>query len=226
VRRLAVSLAAGAGAVLLGAAPALAHSEWEPATAAPGSTPRLTLFVEDEKSDAGTTKVELIFPQPLTVAALPAVPGWTATVTGGAVGRTGTGVVWSGGPAPGDVEMPITLGPLPGRAGRLQFKVLQTYDNGEVDRWIDEWAAGAPEPGAPGPVLDLVGASVAPSTTAGPSTTAAATTTAPATTAADRAAAEDDDSGTDALPIVIALVVFAAGAAALVVFFRARRRTG
>ncbi|HKE75920.1 MAG TPA: DUF1775 domain-containing protein [Acidimicrobiales bacterium] len=221
MRRLAVTCATAVGALLLAAAPALAHNEWEPATAAPGSTPQLRLKVEDERADAGTTKVELIFPAPITVAALPAVPGWTATVTDGKVGASGTGIVWSGGPAPGDLALPVTLGPLPGQPGRMQFKVLQTYDDGSVDRWIDEWAAGAPEPGAPGPVLDLVGPAVAPSTTAGPATTAPATT-APATTQADQAAAEDD-SGSSALPIVVAVVVLAAVAGGLALFLRSRR---
>jgi Domain of unkown function (DUF1775) len=223
MRRLAVTCAAAVGALLLAAAPALAHNEWEPATAAPGSTPQLRLKVEDERTDAGTAKVELIFPAPITVAALPAVPGWTATVTGGKVGGSGTGIVWSGGPAPGDLALPVTLGPLPGQPGRMQFKVLQTYDDGSVDRWIDEWAAGAPEPGAPGPVLDLVGPAVAPSTTAGSATTAPSTT-APATTEAGQAAAEDDDSGTSALPIVVAVVVLAAVAGGLALFLRSRRR--
>src|SRR5262245_62933515 len=86
MRRLAVTCATAVGALLLAAAPALAHNEWEPATAAPGSTPQLRLKVEDERTDAGTTRVELIFPAPLTVAALPAVPAWTATVTDGEVG--------------------------------------------------------------------------------------------------------------------------------------------
>ena len=221
--RVTRTLVAATGALLLGSAPALAHSEWEPATAAPGSTPQLRLFVEDERPSAGTTRVDLVFPQPLTVAALPAVPGWTASVTDGAVGRTGTGVVWSGGPAPGDLELPITLGPLPAQPGRLQFKVLQTYDSGEIDRWIDEWAAGTPEPGAPGPVLDLVGASVAPPTTAAPATTAAPTTTAPPATGDTRESAEDDGASRGALPIVVAVVVLAAAAGALALFLRSRR---
>ena len=39
---------------------------------------------------------------------------------------------------------------------RLQFKALQTYSNGEIDRWIEDWPAGAPEPDHPAPVLEVV----------------------------------------------------------------------
>ncbi len=139
MRRVIASGVAAIAALVLVAAPVAAHNEWEPETAAPGSIIDLTLFVEDEQPDAGTTTVELHFPVPITVAALPAVQGWTATLMDGELGGPATGVTWAGGPAPGDVDLPIRLGPLPSEPGRLQFKTVQTYDNGEVDRWIDDW---------------------------------------------------------------------------------------
>jgi uncharacterized protein YcnI len=216
-------------AVVLVAAPALAHNEFEPAEAAPGSIIALKLFVEDEQPSAGTTKVELQFPQPLTVVELPTVPGWTATPVGGTVGGTATGVTWTGGPAPDDLELPLTLGPLPAEAGRLQFKAVQTYDNGEVERWIDEWAQGAPEPEHPGPVLDLkAGApgTIPPSTTTTSSTTS--TTLATTTTEADSAAAakDDEDDDSNALPLVLLGVVGLAGAGAAAYVLVKRRRGG
>jgi uncharacterized protein YcnI len=230
MRRAIASGVAAAAALLAVAAPAAAHNEWEPATAAPGSVVDLTLFVEGEQPDAGTTTVELFFPAPLTVAALPAVPGWTATLVDGQLGGPASGVTWTGGPTPGDLELPIRLGPLPGNPGRLQFKTVQTYDNGEVDRWIDEWPEGAPEPPAPGPVLDLVpgGPGSVPATTAAPTTTAATTTTTAAsttTTEADKAAAEDadDDSDGSFVPWVVAAVVILAVAGGGFAFLRWRR---
>lgn len=230
MRRVTAAGMTAAVALVLASAPAAAHNEWEPNTAAPGSVVDLTLFVEDEQPSAGTTKVELFFPAPITVAALPAVPGWTATPMDGQLGGPASGVTWTGGPAPGDLDLPIRLGPLPGEPGRLQFKTVQTYDNGEVDRWIDAWPAGAPEPPAPGPVLDLVsgGPGSIPATTASPTTTAASTTTTTAsstTTEVEQAAAEDtgDGSGGSVVPWVVAAVVVLAVAAGLVVFLRARR---
>jgi periplasmic copper chaperone A len=229
MRRVIASGVASAAALVV-AAPASAHNEWEPSTAAPGSVVDLTLFVAGEQPDAGTTTVELFFPAPITVAALPAVPGWTATLMDGQVGGPASGVTWAGGPAPGDLELPIRLGPLPGDPGWLQFKTVQTYANGEIDRWIDEWPEGAPEPPAPGPVLDLVpgGPGSIPATTAAPTTSAATTTTTAAsttTTGADRAAAEDtdDDSDGNVVPWVVAAVVILAVAGGGFAYLRSGR---
>ena len=229
MRRVIASGVAAIAALVLVAAPVAAHNEWEPETAAPGSIIDLTLFVEDEQPDAGTTTVELHFPVPITVAALPAVQGWTATLMDGELGGPAMGVTWAGGPAPGDVDLPIRLGPLPSEPGRLQFKTVQTYDNGEVDRWIDDWPAGAAEPPAPGPVLDLVpgGPGTIPATTA-PSTTTTApttTTTATTTTEADEAASQDadDDSDSNVVPIVVAAAVIVAVAGGAFAFIRSRR---
>jgi uncharacterized protein YcnI len=228
MRRVVASGVAAVAALVLAVTPAAAHNEWDPETAAPGSVVDLTLFVEDEQPDAGTTTVELFFPAPITVAALPAVPGWTATPMDGELGGPASGVTWAGGPAPGDVELPIRLGPLPNEPGRLQFKTVQTYDNGEVDRWIDNWPEGAPEPPAPGPVLDLVpgGPGSIPATTASSTTIASTTTTTTAstTTEADQAAAGDtDDSDSNVVPIVVAAAVILAVAGGVFVFVRSRR---
>ena len=230
LRRLLGFGATAVAAVALVAAPASAHNEFEPATAAPGSIIALKLFVEDEQPSAGTTKVELQFPQALTVVELPTVPGWTATPVGGQVGGTATGVTWTGPAAPDDLELPLTLGPLPTSPGRLQFKAVQTYDNGDVERWIDEWAQGAPEPEHPGPVLDLVagGPGTIPSTTAAPATTTSTTLATTTTTEADTAApAEDDDEDDDssALPLILLGIVVLAGAGATAYVLLNRRRS-
>ncbi len=170
IRAGAGATVVAAAAVVLAAMPAAAHTEWEPNTAAPGSIIALNLFAEDEQPDASTVSVELQFPQPLTIAELSPGEGMTATPVGGGVGAgtTATGVMWTVAPGSQDLLLPITLGPLPDQEGRLQFKAVQTYDNGEVDRWIGDWPAGAPEPDHPGPVLDLVagGPGTIPATTA------------------------------------------------------------
>jgi uncharacterized protein YcnI len=227
------SIVLGIGLVLLWAAPAVAHPHWDPATAAPGSIIDLTLFLEDEQPAGGTNRVDLQFPEPITIVALPAVPGWTATVVGGRVGGPAGGVSWVGGPQPDDLSLPIRLGPLPAEAGRLQFRAVQTYDNGVVENWVADFPAGSAEPDNPGPVLDLVPGgpgSIPPPTTAAPTTTAVTTTTAEATTTTgsddeEAAAASEDDDGGRALPIILAVVAAAAiigGAAAII----ARRRSG
>jgi uncharacterized protein YcnI len=235
MRRVVAAGAVAAAALMLMAGGAAAHTGWEPEAAAPGSVVDLMLFVEDEQPDAGTTKVELFFPEPLTVAGLPAVPGWTATVIGGQLGGPATQVTWEGGPNPDDVRLPITLGPLPSQPGQLQFKVVQTYDNGVVDRWIDDWPEGAAEPPSPGPVLGLVPGAAG---TIPPSTTVPATTAAPLTPAAptttteaeeESASAETDeadDSGTSAAVWLIPLAILAAVVAGVVAYLRRRRTPG
>jgi hypothetical protein len=145
-----------------------------------------------------------------------------------------------GGPVPGvtgtgssadDLRLPITLGPLPDQAGRLQFKALQTYADGTVVRWIDDWPEGAPEPDSPGPVLDLVAggpgsipATTAPAAGAPTTTTAAAPTT---TAGGEAAAADDDDSGTSAAgPVAVAVVVALVAAGGGWLWVRSRRAGG
>ena len=236
-RRLTLPLAAAAIAVLgvvLMASPAGAHTRWEPETAAPGSVVELTLVAADEEDAGDTVRVEMQFPQPITVAALPEVPGWTATLVDGEVGGAATGVTWEGGPTAGDLRLPITLGPLPAEPGRLQFPTVQTYSNGVEAPWIQDWPQGAPEPDNPSPVLDVVPGgpgSIPPSTT----TTAAPTTTtteAPTTTAEDEGedaappAQEEDDSddgGGSALPIIIVVLVVLALAGGAYLGARSRR---
>jgi hypothetical protein len=154
-------------------------------------------------------------------------------VQGGAVGAEATGVTWTRASAPPDESpvLPLRIGPLPAQEGRLQFKLLQTYSNGEIDRWIDDWPAGAAEPDMPGPVLDLVtGAAgdpppptAAPTTSAAP-TTAAATTTTESTTVSTTATADadddEDDGGVPVVPIALGALVVAGATAAVVVMRR------
>jgi len=212
--------------LVLSGAPAGAHTGFVPDQVAPGSIVTVTLDAADERDAAAMSKVELYFPEGVEVGARDATteaPGWAATVHADRV-------EWSGPPADGDQSFTVTLGPLPAEPGRLQFKVLQTYDNGDVDRWIEDFPAGGPEPEMPGPVLDLVpGAAGEVAPTLPVPTTEASTTTAPETTSTVGSSepvpfTSDDDgdgSGSDG-PLVIGLVVAVlVGTAA---FFVWRRR--
>ena len=230
VRRVLFLISLVAALVLVVAAPASAHTGFTPEEAGPGTVVDVTLNAADERDAAIITSVELFWPDGLTLTALapPAGPGtFTATMTP-------TGILWQGGSAEGDQQFPITLGPLPAEPGRLQFKVLQTYDNGEVDRWIEDWPEGAAEPAMPGPVLVLAPGgpgSVPPPTIATGDTTAAPTVVAETTTIAPAPPpvtepplppVEASDGG--AAPLLIAGVIIV-GLIAGGAFFFSRRRS-
>ena len=147
MKRTLTIFALASAAVVASALPASAHVELQPSSAAVGTTTKFNLFVEDEKSDAGTTKVELFFPKDTTlvVVAATAPDGWTVSAVGGSIGAAATGLTWAGPALDGNANLALTLGPLPTTEASMQFSLLQTYDNGDIDRWIG--AAGAENPG-------------------------------------------------------------------------------
>jgi uncharacterized protein YcnI len=150
--------AASAGVALAIPSVVAAHSGLEPDEVAPGSIVALDLVLANESDTAGTTMVELRFPQPLVIVDLPTTGCWTAEPVEGAIGAEAIGVSWtrpSADPSD-DPVLPLTIGPLPDTEGRLQFKVVQTYSDGHEDAWIDDWPEGQPEPPNPGPILNLV----------------------------------------------------------------------
>jgi len=206
---------AGLFAALVLATAAYAHVEVEVQPAVAGAAnATITFDAEAESSSAGINKVQVFLPAGLAPSAVtlkqgPA--GWTLapgtdnyTVSGPAL-RQGVNAVHS-----------ITVSQLP-NADRLVFKVLVTYTNGSIDRWIEEPTTANPNPDNPAPVVRLTPAPPAPTT---PPATTAAATTAPATSPAS-AAPDGDGGGNSWLWWVLGVVLLAAvlGAVAL-----ARRR--
>jgi uncharacterized protein YcnI len=137
-------------AVLLGpAAGAAAHVEIDPPRAAAGSDARLSLEVPNERAGAATGRIDVQVPPGVTAVRARALRGWKlrvreadgevrrATLTAPA-GRELTGT------ERGRFDLRMQLPPTPGRT--LTFKVLQTYDDGEVVRWIGP--PGTSEPAA------------------------------------------------------------------------------
>jgi hypothetical protein len=208
----------------LAAVTASAHSELSPERAAAGSEQAFTLTLENESSTAATVKVQLYFPdgQDLAVLAVPDVGEWTGAPQGGAGGGPGTlgdpapGITWqraSGSPQE-NPELQFTLR-MPERTGLIQMAVLQTYSDGHVDRWIEPWPAGAPEPEAPGVRVDVV------ASTSSTSQAASTTTTAPAPTTTK---APDAEKATSNRTYVIAGLVGLGVLIGLGVAFARRRR--
>lgn len=162
MRRIAISIAA-AGTLLLAPAAAQAHVTLQPSEAAAGSYTVFDVRVPNETEDANTTEVRVQFPPGFAEASYQPLPGWSVKVIkeklakpvqtdDGPVTEGVHEMIWTGSGgegriAPGQfVDFPVSV-QIPGKAGEeLTFKALQTYDNGEVVRWI-----GAPESEHPAP---------------------------------------------------------------------------
>lgn len=159
---------------------ASAHVTVNPRTAQQGGYTKVAFRVPNERDTASTTQLEINFPtdHPIASVSTRPVPGWTSTVQkttlaapisteGGQITETVSKITWTGGTiAPGTFEeFDVSMGPLPTDTDQLVFKALQTYDNGEVVRWIDTAAPGAAEPEHPAPVLKLTPADTSPAAT-------------------------------------------------------------
>ena len=141
--------------LVLLAAPASAHVEANPGTVEAGEGAAITFRVPNETTDANTTSVEIFLPEGAKFEFVQVKPlaGWQHTETKS--GDNITAVKWSGGKiAPGEYEeFSLSFGPV--EAGTLVFKALQTYDSGEVVRWIDPTVEGQEEPEHPAPTVTV-----------------------------------------------------------------------
>lgn len=176
VSRIAIAGGVAASTVLLLAGPAAAHVGVQPqGEAAKGGYATINFKVPNERDDASTVKVEVNFPtdHPLSSVTPQAVPGWKIDITksklakpldvhGKKINEAVSKVTWTADGSeikPGYFQQfPLSVGQLPEDADQLVFKALQTYDNKEVVRWIEEPKEGAPEPESPAPVLKLTAA--------------------------------------------------------------------
>ncbi|MGB8993773.1 MAG: YcnI family protein [Pseudonocardiaceae bacterium] len=156
---------------------AWAHVTVNPHTAQQGGYTKVSFRVPNERDDASTTQLEVDLPidHPIASVQTRALPGWTSTVQkttlakpittdDGQVTEAVSKITWTGGKIPPGSfeEFDVSMGPLPTDTDQLVFKALQTYDNGQVVRWIDTAPAGAPEPDHPAPVLTLTPADSTP----------------------------------------------------------------
>uniref|UniRef100_A0AAU2JQ06 YcnI family protein n=1 Tax=Streptomyces sp. NBC_00049 TaxID=2903617 RepID=A0AAU2JQ06_9ACTN len=171
--RISFAAALAAGTVLVLSGPAFAHVGVQPGEATKGGYATINFKVPNERDNASTTQLEVNFPidQPLSSVMPQDVPGWTVTVEkskldkpltvhGKQINEAVTKVTWSGGKIePGKFQQfPLSVGKLPEDADQMVFKAIQTYDNNEVVRWIEEAKEGAAEPQNPAPVLKLTAA--------------------------------------------------------------------
>ncbi|WP_335932501.1 YcnI family copper-binding membrane protein [Streptomyces sp. PTD5-9] len=180
VSRIALAGGIAASTVLLLAGTASAHVSVQPlGEAAKGGYASVNIKVPNERDNASTVKVEVNFPtdHPLASVTPQDVPGWDIEITksklakpldmhGKKIDEAVSKVTWTAkgdkdeaGIRPGYFQQfPLSIGQLPEDADQLVFKAVQTYDNKEVVRWIEEPKEGAAEPETPAPVLKLTAA--------------------------------------------------------------------
>lgn len=173
VSRIAAASAVAAASVLMFSGAASAHVGVEPqGEAAKGGYAVVYVKVPNERDNASTVKVEINLPaeHPLSSVMPQPVPGWKVEVTkakldkplevhGKQITEAVTKVTWTADGTkigPGQFQQfPVSLGRLPENTDQMVFKAIQTYDNKEVVRWIEEPTAGGEEPESPAPVLEL-----------------------------------------------------------------------
>ena len=160
-------------AVLALAVPASAgaHVTLQPEEAAAGGFTVLDVRVPSERDDAATTKVDVQFPDGFAFASYQPVAGWCVKVQmeklakpltshGEEITEQVSRMTWTASSAkagiqPGQFQdFPVSV-QIPDQAGdALTFKALQTYDDGEVVRWI-----GAPDSEKPAPQVTVTAGS-------------------------------------------------------------------
>jgi uncharacterized protein YcnI len=190
-RRVATVSALVVGGLLATTASAAAHVTAQPSTATQGGYTKIAFRVPNEEDKAATSSVEITFPSdhPIASVATRALPGWTAKVDkstlakplasdDGQVTEAVSKVTWTGGKiTPGSFEdFEVSLGPLPTDTTKLVFKAVQTYDNGDVMRWIDATAPGGAKPEHPAPTVTLKPKTAEPSVRTTAATTTESTT--------------------------------------------------
>lgn len=171
--RAGAVLAAAVVVVFGVAAPASAHVTVNPQSATQGGYTKLTFRVPNEKADASTVRLEVVFPEdaPLASVSVRPLPGWTAQVQrrtldtpvagprGAMLSEVVDRVVWTASAGaeigPGQFqEFEVSAGPLP-EVDQMILKALQGYSDGDTVAWIDE-----PSPGVdlehPAPILTLL----------------------------------------------------------------------
>jgi len=171
-RLLAVAALAGSTVLAL-AVPASAHVTVQPGNAQQGGYTAVAFRVPNESDTASTVKLEVSLPMdhPMASVRTQPLPGWTATLEkskldkpikshGQDINEAVSKITWTADAgtkiAPGQFqEFRVSLGALPTDTEKLTFKALQSYDNGDVVRWIEEAKDGQPEPAKPAPVLTL-----------------------------------------------------------------------
>ncbi|MEU5104443.1 DUF1775 domain-containing protein [Streptomyces sp. NPDC021354] len=232
------ALAVAASAIVLAtASPALAHAEVSASDSrALAKNVTLTFESEAESESAGFTEIRTVLPESMDGAGdgirlKDAPKGWKLKPTSDGYSVAGPAL------EPGEnAEHSVVVEQLPD-AKSLAFKTVETYEDGEVSRWIELPRDGEPEPENPAPVLKLkpaapgaAEAAASASASASPSASSASSTPeggapSPDDSAPSEAATSDDGSPWPTVAVVAGLCLVALVGGVLVVKRRGRAGT-
>jgi periplasmic copper chaperone A len=164
-----ITAIATAGFVALVLAPAAgAHVTVQPTELPSGGFARIDIRVPNESDDSGTVKVAVEFPDGIGFASYEPIPGWTVEIEretlaqpleteDGQVTEQVKTITWTGdgeaGVIPPDAfqDFGVSMSVPEGVGRTVTFKAVQTYQNGDVERWI-----GEPDSDTPAPTVTLV----------------------------------------------------------------------
>lgn len=195
------------------ALPAVAGAHVEiTSDAAPGSDGLVATEVVSENECSNELKtVELLFPESpeLTVATPAAVTGWTNAVTMKPGTQAIASITWTNdGTATGDGNFPLSIGPVPAGESTLKFKAIDTCDDGELFRWVQDGESSE----FPAPVLTIAGAD--------PQTSETSTETKVPVTTVTKKKSDDSSTGVVIGIVAASLVLIGAG---IVMFRRSKK---
>lgn len=125
---------------------ASAHVTIQPNETTQGKYEVFTVRVPSEKEDSPTIKIEVKFPEGVSVSRFEPKPGWTYELQKDQTGKI-TGVSWTTvgeGLSPTEFTQFNFQGKVGDEATDLNWKAYQTYQDGEVVEWVG--AAGSDKP--------------------------------------------------------------------------------
>lgn len=137
-----------AGVLLLGAGIAFGHVTIQPKRSIAGKSEKYTMKVPTEKF-IPTVRIEVQFPDALTVSSFEPKPGWNIEEKKDAAGKL-VGATLTGSIPPGESSEFYFMGRNPSEEGTLSWKVIQIYQDGSKSEWT-----GAAGTRTPAPVVEL-----------------------------------------------------------------------
>lgn len=162
MKRTRFMISATLALMLLGPA-AQAHVTVQPNEAPVGAFFKFVVRVPNERDDASTTQVRVMFPENLIFTSFQPKEGWNRTVKmkkldepieafGAQIDEVVGSVTWAGGSiAPGEFDEFGFSVRVPEEAGELTFAAFQTYSSGEVVKWT-----GGPESEEPAARVNVI----------------------------------------------------------------------